>query len=227
MTLPKDPIKAKEYRVKQSENNKGRPRTEETRKKISTALKGMPKSPFTKEHRKHIGEAQKGRVLSKSHRKKIADANRGKKRSEGTCTRMRESWLLRKPMSEETRNKVSASIKKLFENKENHPCWLGGRSFEPYCPKFNDEFRERVRAFFGYQCQECGRVWHEGERKFAVHHVNFNKESCCAKDVIPLFVPLCQSCHAKTGFNRVFWEYWFTEMINRLYCGKCYIPKEK
>lgn len=224
MTLPKDPKKAEEYKRKISERIKGTHRSEETKKKISSSLKGVPKPPFTEEHRKHIGDVQRGKTLSRAHRKKLSVAGKGRKKSEETLKRMRESWTLRKPMSEETRNKVSIAIKKLFENKENHPRWKGGISFEPYCPKFNKEFKERVRAFFGYQCQECGHVWQEGEPRLAVHHVNFRKDSCCSNEVIPLFVPLCHGkCHAKTNHNRLFWEYWFTEMINRLYNGKCYI----
>jgi hypothetical protein len=33
------------------------------------------------------------------------------------------------------------------------------------------------------------------------------------------------SCHGKTQHNRIFWQYWFTEMINRLYVGECYLLK--
>ena len=62
---------------------------------------------------------------------------------------------------------------------ENNHAWKGGISFEPYCPKFDNEFKERVRAFFGYTCQMCGHVWIEGEEKLAVHHVNYNEMVCC------------------------------------------------
>jgi hypothetical protein len=94
------------------------------------------------------------------------------------------------------------------------PQWKGGISFEPYCPKFNKEFKERVRAFFNHTCVECATP--QTVKKLHVHHVNFNKESCCDPS-IPLFVPLCDSCHGKTNFNRGFWTYWFTEMITRHY----------
>lgn len=109
---------------------------------------------------------------------------------------------------------------------ENCPAWKGGISFEPYCPKFNNEFKERVRAFFGYQCVECGYAWHEGEPRLAVHHVTFNKETCCDSSV-PLFVPLCKSCHMKTGYRRDFWQQHFTDMINQYYGGRCYLTKEE
>ena len=43
----------------------------------------------------------------------------------------------------------------------------------------------------------------------------------------PLFVSLCQSCHAKTNKNREYWEQHFTEMINEYYGGRCYFLKEE
>jgi hypothetical protein len=105
------------------------------------------------------------------------------------------------------------------------PNWQGGISFEPYCPKFNKEFRERVRAFFGRRCLECGNI--EKKTRHCVHHVNYKKEACC-DDSIPLFVILCQSCHAKTSHNnRDHWQQHFTEIINRDYGGKCYFTKEE
>lgn len=109
---------------------------------------------------------------------------------------------------------------------DKNPHWLGGKSFEPYCPKFTLEFKERVRAWFNYTCIECGTPQLCQKTKLHVHHVNFNKNSCC-DDTIPLFVPLCTSCHSRTGRNREFWNTHFTELINTFYCGKCYYSKEE
>ena len=108
------------------------------------------------------------------------------------------------------------------------PTWKGGVSFEPYCVKFNREFKERVRAFFKYKCMMpgCGHVWQPGERRLSVHHVNYNKMVCC-NDVKPLFVPVCPNgCHNKTNHNRDHWERVFTDIITRDYNGQCYIPKQ-
>lgn len=130
--------------------------------------------------------------------------------------------------TEETLEKMRDAKKGIYEGAGN-PAWKGGISYEPYCPKFNDEFRERVRAFFGYTCQfpGCGHVWQEGERLLNVHHVNYRKDACCSEDVAPLFVPLCQSCHMKTNFNRENYEKVFTELIMTKYNGQCYLPKEE
>jgi hypothetical protein len=107
---------------------------------------------------------------------------------------------------------------------ENHPKWLGGVSFAPYCQKFNEEFKNRVRAFFGYKCAEC-EVEQNGTAHH-VHHVNFDKMSCC-NGTEPLFVPLCVSCHGRTQKNRDYWETHFTDLIKVKYGGKCYFTKEE
>jgi len=31
-----------------------------------------------------------------------------------------------------------------------------------------------------------------------------------------------ESCHSKTGHNRLYWQQHFTDMINQYYEGKCY-----
>lgn len=188
--------------LKMSEIKRGTKRTETALKKTSESMllyySTHPEAIIKKR------EIRCGYKQSEETRKKIGLAHKGR------------------TFSEETLNKMSEAQKG-----DKSPQWKGGISFEPYCQKFNNKFKERVRAFFGYQCQECGHVWHEGEIRLAVHHVNFRKDSCCAEDVIPLFVPLCSHpCHSKTNHNRFFWAYWFTEMINRIYDGKCYYTNE-
>ena len=97
-----------------------------------------------------------------------------------------------------------------------------------YCPKFNNKFKERVRAFFGYTCQKCGHIWQPGERRLAVHHVNYRKDSCCNENVRSLFIPICSDgCHSETNANREYWEKHFTEIIDKEFAGKCYFTKEE
>lgn len=135
----------------------------------------------------------------------------------------------------EYKEKISETVKWRWKNSpeyrnrmsgENNPGWNGGSSFEPYCPKFNEEFKNRVRAFFNYQCAECGSP--QNGKKLAVHHVNFNKQTCCDGS-IPMFIPLCQACHAKTSptKKREYWNKHFTEIIENYYSGKCYFTKEE
>jgi hypothetical protein len=138
----------------------------------------------------------------------------GKIRPKKTCVKISESRKGNKnPMFGKTGDK--------------DPAWKGGISFEPYCVKFNREFKERVRAFFGYRCVKCGKSQSGMREKLHVHHVNFDKQSCC-NDTKPLFVPLCRSCHSKTQRDRDGWERYFTEMIyENDPTGKCFLTKEE
>lgn len=97
-----------------------------------------------------------------------------------------------------------------------------------YCEKFNREFKERVRAFRGYVCFECGEIQSiNDKKKLSIHHVHYDKKMCCngsPQDV----VPLCTSCHTKTNHNREYWEDHFTEMIyENDPTGKCFFTKEE
>ena len=64
------------------------------------------------------------------------------------------------PRTPEVRAKIKASMPR----GENHPGWKGGISNAPYCEKFNDDLRERIRAFFNYECFMCGKTKEEKKR---------------------------------------------------------------
>lgn len=64
-----------ETRRKLSESHKGNHPSEETRRKRSESLKGKPKS---EEWRRKVSEAQKGKKLSEEHRRKLSEAKKGK-----------------------------------------------------------------------------------------------------------------------------------------------------
>ncbi len=181
---------------------KGFKLTQVQKDKISKRFKGVPKSPEMRAKLSATKTGTKRGPLPEAWRKKISEANKGKMKGEKN-----PQYMKRGPLS----------------------ChWKGGVSYEPYCPKFTKEFKERVRAFFGYTCQKCGHIWQLGEKKLAVHHVNYRKDACCHPTVIPLFVPVCAgSCHSVTGHNRGFWEPYFTTMINLKHGGKCYFSKEE
>ena len=89
-----------------------------------------------------------------------------------------------------------------------NPAWRGGISFEPYCFRFNEQLKEYVRQKFNRKCVLCG-ISENGE-KLSVHHVDYNKLQGCQGHTWVL-VPLCHSCHSKTGYNR--WH-WFSKLLN-------------
>ncbi|WP_048191062.1 helix-turn-helix domain-containing protein [Methanobacterium sp. SMA-27] len=108
---------------------------------------------------------------------------------------------------------------------ENHSNWKGGISFAPYCPKFNEEFRERVRNFWNRQCGICEFPEKDGLRRLSVHHVNYEKMVCC-DNTPPLFIPLCPSCHSKTNNHRITWENYLTSYIMTWFDGNSYLPSQ-
>lgn len=110
--------------------------------------------------------------------------------------------------------------------RELNPNWRGGISVGKYCFKFNNDLKERVRAFFNYECVLCGKSTTENGRSLSVHHVNYDKMLCCNNNIIK-FAALCIKCHTKTNHNREYWEKVLTIIINEMYNGKSYYTKEE
>jgi hypothetical protein len=244
MTLPKDPTKIADYKRRMSEAKQGKSlspehkakisqslkgkgcgesnpsKRPEVRAKMSAASKGKPKKPFSEEHKRKIGEAKTGAkhpLFGKHHtqesRHKMSAARKGK------------------TFSVEHKSKLSLALagdhNPMFGKRgESASNWRGGLSFAPYCPKFNEDLKVRVREHFGFKCVLCGKTEEENGEKLSVHHVNFEKMTCC-NDVKPLFVSLCRLCHAKTNHNRENWEQYFTDLINEKFAGQCYLPKKE
>lgn len=88
---------------------------------------------------------------------------------------------------------------------ENNPNWKNGVSFEPYCHKFNNEFKEYIRDKFGRTCFLCDKTEEENGKRLSIHHVNGNKNCGCDEDETCQFVPLCNNCHAKVHSKKVDW----------------------
>jgi len=109
---------------------------------------------------------------------------------------------------------------------ENSIFWKGGISFFPYCKKFNNEFKERVRDFFERICFLCGKTEVENNRKLDVHHVTYDKKICC-NNKISFFVPFCRCCHVMTNGNRSFWENYLTDILLSEYGGQCFERKKR
>ncbi|MCK9569747.1 hypothetical protein M0R72_12460 [Candidatus Pacearchaeota archaeon] len=105
----------------------------------------------------------------------------------------------------ELRAKVAAK-----KNGELNPQWKGGISFEPYCTKFNNAFRNHIRDKFNDLCFNCNKAEtvidprKNTVRKLSVHHIDYNHNSICnGKEWA--FIPLCAKCHPLTNFNRWYW----------------------
>ena len=108
----------------------------------------------------------------------------------------------------------------------NSPRWLGGISFEPYCPKFNKDLKRRIRAFFEYSCITCGKSTEENRRALGCHHVEYSKTACCDGEPVH-FAALCNRCHARTNNDRARWEAMLHRIIDEIYGGRSYYTKEE
>ena len=144
--------------------------------------------------------------------------------SEELKKRMAETHIGRtKENHEGTRIGAEKQTKQTGELNSN---WRGGISFEPYCEKFDNDLKERIREYFGRYCYVCGKNEEDNGCKLSVHHVTYNKDTCCDYSK-PLFVPLCQSCHMKTLKNRKYWEEFFTISLKCITKSKCFYTKEE
>lgn len=236
-----NPAKSEKNRQRMREDNPSfRP---EVKKKLSEMNK-----QFYKEHpelAKEMSEIMRRGIPKKRPREwveKIANANRGQKRTPEQIKRQSEVMKgklagpknpmygkthppeIRKKISEKIKGKTGLpGAKNPMYGKNGHlnPNWRGGTSFGKYCPKFNPKFKERVREFWGRKCGICGRIESTLSRKLSVHHVNYEKMSCC-NDAPPLFIPLCNACHTKTNFKREYWEHSLTEFIMIYFDGDSY-----
>jgi hypothetical protein len=202
---------------------KGYKHSEESKKKMSISLKGKKFSE------KHI------LALSASHKGQLA-WNRGKSHTEEAIQKMRDAHK-GGVCSDETKNKMSEVHKGLYHSYERTlkrieynrgGFWYGSviyHEYPQYCEKFNNEFKERVRAYRSYCCFECGTP--QNGKLLSVHHVHYDKKMCCNGSPHDV-VPLCTSCHTKTNTNRDYWEDHFTELIYAYDPeGKCFFTKEE
>lgn len=162
---------------------KGRPRTEETKKKLSLQLKGRFVGPLSPRY---------GKKATPEQRKRLSDAKKG----------------LKPNLSSETRAHMSARWSGENNPKYNNGCfgsdnpnWRGGLSFEPYGSEFNDKLKKQIKERDNYKCQ-CPTHNPEHDRLLlAAHHIDYNKKNNDPNNLITL----CEVCHGKTNYHRESW----------------------
>lgn len=98
------------------------------------------------------------------------------------------------------------------QNGKDNPNWQGGKSFEPYCEKFDDKIKEKIRDEFNRKCFICDKSEIDNNKRLSIHHIDYNKKQGC-DEVNWKLIPLCQSCHAKTNFDRDYWENLITQKL--------------
>ena len=198
----------------------------------SSKFKGHKHS---EESKKKIGDSQRGLKRSKEFCEKLSKAFKGKKVSDESRLKMSESQK-RNYQKPEIKIAVSKGQKRRYE-RENERLksiegriggfWYGNVKYYDgprYCEKFNEDLKERVRAFFNYTCFECGTP--QNGEKLHIHHVWYNKRLCC-DDTPRTLVPLCKNCHPKTNFKRETWSNHFQEIIESYYNGECWLSRDE
>lgn len=93
---------------------------------------------------------------------------------------------------------------------DKSPNWRGGLSFEPYGKEFNNKLKKAVKDANNYTCQICRKNVEESKIKLDVHHIDYNKKNNNPSNLIPL----CVSCHGKTGTNRLTWIEYFENKLS-------------
>jgi hypothetical protein len=151
--------------------------------------------------------------------------------------------------------KDSNYIESILISKSGQGFWYGhpsisiGSSRPIYCEMFG-EVKPRVRAFFNHACAKCGKV--EGDKSYHVHHVFYEKKTCCWLDENEeywtslgiksqkheyyigknpnYFALLCDSCHGTTngGYeNRKKNANELKKLIDEKFGGKSYYSEEE
>lgn len=49
-------------------------------------------------------------------------------------------------------------------------------------------------------------------RVLSIHHIDYNKENCSESNLITL----CNQCHARTNYNRDYWQKHYDNSINKI-----------
>lgn len=175
---------------------KGKKHSEETKKKMSKnhadfSGKNHPLYGIKGENNPNHGRNHSQETIMKMSKSKLGKNN---------PMYGMDSWNKNKHLSLNHRKKLSES--KIGKVKELSNNWQGGISFEPYCPKFNNKLKEKIREQYNRKCLNCGKdekdnITKTGKHeKLCVHHVDRDKEQGCNGKAWNL-IPLCRSCHQK------------------------------
>jgi len=145
-----------EVKRKISEANKGKYPSEETRIKMSKTRKGKK---FTEEHKRKISEALKGKIVSLEARINASKVRKGKHFSPETEFKKGEVSQFKGKKHSEILKKMLSIRNKTKYLKENNPNWKGGISSLMHLIRTNSKNKEWIQNIFeknNFTCQICG-----------------------------------------------------------------------
>ena len=105
--------------------------------------------------------------------------------------------------------KLRQGVKRPELSGSKSPNWRGGISRLPYPFNFNNELKELIRKRDNYKCQLCGMPEVEEMRKFAIHHIDYDKNNLDPKNLMTL----CSRCNSKVNFNRDYYQELFSDKV--------------
>lgn len=197
--------------LKISEKLKGRKLSPETRRKIS-----LNNGTKREDVRKRLSAVKMGACPKHLIKFMFKDGNQPWFRDDPTKNPMYGCSKNKNPFYGKTH--TEESLKKMREAQigrvgVNAAHWIDGRSFLPYCHKFNEKTKEKIRIRDNRTCQLCGAK--EGGKKLCIHHIHYDKQNCD-----PDLISLCEVCHAKTLSNRDYYEKLFCGMLKKVVSGE-------
>ena len=217
--------------------NKGRKRSEETKRKISESIKEKYKDPTFR--KKQFDKTPKGEThgmygkesafkgnhhteesKQKSRKSQLGENSYWHGKTQNKISNKKRSETLKnryenqphfnkgKPLSEEHRLKISIANKG-----ENSYCWKGGISSQGYCQVWSDEeFKREIKERDGNKCLNpvCNS---KNSNDLVGHHIDYNKKNCNPLNIITV----CRSCNAKANFDREWHRSWYEAIIYNKY----------
>ena len=107
----------------------------------------------------------------------------------------------------DTAHFCSLKCRNIKKQGEHASAWMGGKSFEPYPPEFNNALKRRIRERDGHLCQICKKQ--QEHRALSIHHIDYDKMNNMDTNLISL----CLVCHKKTNHNRDYWQFRLTNLL--------------
>jgi hypothetical protein len=157
-------IRSEETRRRMSEAHKGVPLSEENKRGISESLKGNTNTKgmlLSDETKRKISEALKGVPKSEEHKRKLSEANKGVLRSDETKRRISEAQKGRLH-SDETKRKMSEIRKaQIASNPDQGLC-----NFNPRACQYFDFINRLTNT-------EGQHALNGGEKKILKYHVDY------------------------------------------------------
>jgi hypothetical protein len=163
--------------------NKGVPRTEEEKNKMSEGQK-----------RSYESSSRKVYVKTEQHKQNLINSAKKPKTKE----HIQKILTSRKnnPNYEQTNKIISETLKRKYLNGElTSSFYIDGRyvndpnsAYNLYNKEFTEELKLEVRKRDNWTCKKCNK-----KRSTCCHHINENKKD----NRIENLITLCNSCHAK------------------------------